>query len=61
MTQEINIHRSISHKYIVKFHSFFEDSDHVYILLELCRRRVSKQKLLAKKTSGFQIKPQMAQ
>lgn len=39
MTQEINIHRNISHKYIVKFHSFFEDSDHVYILLELCRRR----------------------
>ncbi|XP_033751628.1 serine/threonine-protein kinase PLK1-like isoform X1 [Pecten maximus] len=39
MTQEISIHRSINYKYIVKFHSFFEDSDNVYILLELCRRR----------------------
>lgn len=39
MTQEISIHRSISHKHIVKFHSFFEDMDNVYILLELCRRR----------------------
>lgn len=41
MTQEISIHRSVSHKHIVKFHSFFEDMDNVYILLELCRRRVS--------------------
>ncbi|XP_048728781.1 serine/threonine-protein kinase PLK1-like [Ostrea edulis] len=39
MTQEISIHRSVSHKHIVKFHSFFEDVDNVYILLELCRRR----------------------
>jgi len=40
MTQEINIHRSVSHKHIVGFHGFFEDNDNVYILLELCRRRV---------------------
>ncbi|KAL3841606.1 hypothetical protein ACJMK2_019723 [Sinanodonta woodiana] len=39
MTQEISIHRSVCHKHIVKFHSFFEDPDNVYILLELCRRR----------------------
>jgi len=41
MTQEISIHREISYKNVVKFQSFFEDSDNVYILLELCRRRVS--------------------
>ena len=41
MTQEINIHRSVRHKHIVEFYSFFEDSENVYILLELCRRRVS--------------------
>ena len=40
MTQEINIHRSVHHKHIVGFHGFFEDKDNVYILLELCRRRV---------------------
>jgi len=40
MTQEINIHRSVGHKHIVGFHGFFEDNDNVYILLELCRRRV---------------------
>lgn len=39
MTQEINIHRSVGHRHIVQFVSFFEDSDNVYILLELCRRR----------------------
>eukprot|EP00045_Choanoeca_perplexa_P010102 m.101003 g.101003 ORF g.101003 m.101003 type:complete len:648 (-) comp15153_c0_seq1:134-2077(-) len=33
---EIQIHRSLSHKYVVGFHSFFEDRDNVYILLELC-------------------------
>lgn len=41
MSQEIAIHRSLNHKHIVQFHSFFEDTDNVYILLELCRRRVS--------------------
>ncbi|KAL5006331.1 hypothetical protein ScPMuIL_015137 [Solemya velum] len=39
MTQEISIHKAVSHKHVVKFFSFFEDSDNVYIILELCRRR----------------------
>lgn len=39
MTMEIEIHRSLSHMHVVGFHGFFEDKDHVYILLELCRRR----------------------
>ena len=41
MTQEISIHRGVHHKHIVGFQGFFEDNDNVYILLELCRRRVS--------------------
>ena len=41
MAQEIDIHRSLSHKHIVGFTGFFEDKDNVYVLLELCRRRVS--------------------
>ena len=36
---EIEIHRSLGHSHVVGFHGFFEDKDHVYILLELCRRR----------------------
>ena len=40
MTQEIEIHRSLSHKHVVGFHGFFDDSNNVYILLELCKRRV---------------------
>lgn len=39
MTMEIEIHRSLSHSHVVGFHGFFEDKNHVYILLELCRRR----------------------
>ncbi|KAK5645786.1 hypothetical protein RI129_004250 [Pyrocoelia pectoralis] len=39
MTQEISIHKSLSHKHVVGFYGFFEDSLNVYIVLELCRRR----------------------
>lgn len=41
MTQEIQIHRSLNHKNIVKFFSFFDDPQNVYIVLELCKNRVS--------------------
>lgn len=39
MTQEIHIHKMLKHTNIVTFHSFFEDNDFVYIVLELCRKR----------------------
>ncbi|KAJ2962684.1 hypothetical protein NQZ79_g2275 [Umbelopsis isabellina] len=33
---EINIHRSLKHPGIVRFHSCFEDSQNAYLVLELC-------------------------
>lgn len=36
LINEIRIHRSLSHKNIVKFLKFFEDEENFYILLELC-------------------------
>uniref|UniRef100_A0A1B6FL54 polo kinase n=3 Tax=Cuerna arida TaxID=1464854 RepID=A0A1B6FL54_9HEMI len=39
MVQEIQIHKSLSHKNVVGFHSFFDDDNFVYIVLELCRKR----------------------
>lgn len=39
MTQEIQIHKSLFHKNIVGFHSFFDDPYNVYIVLELCKKR----------------------
>ena len=39
--QEITIHRSLKHKHIVGFHDYFEDSNHIYIILEICNKRVS--------------------
>ncbi|XP_077294577.1 serine/threonine-protein kinase polo [Arctopsyche grandis] len=39
MSQEISIHRSLDHKHVVGFHSFFEDSANIYIVLELCKKR----------------------
>ncbi|EDW44190.1 serine/threonine-protein kinase polo [Drosophila sechellia] len=37
--QEITIHRSLNHPNIVKFHNYFEDSQNIYIVLELCKKR----------------------
>ncbi|XP_033244020.1 serine/threonine-protein kinase polo-like [Drosophila miranda] len=37
--QEITIHRSLNHPNIVKFHSYFEDVQNIYIVLELCKKR----------------------
>nr|CAG32257.1 hypothetical protein RCJMB04_20p15 [Gallus gallus] len=39
MSMEIAIHRSLAHRHVVGFQSFFEDGDFVYVVLELCRRR----------------------
>ena len=36
LTAEIKIHRGLNNDYIVKFEDYFEDSDNVYILLEMC-------------------------
>lgn len=41
ITLEISIHRSLKHVNIVKFHGFFDDEFNVYIVLELCKKRVS--------------------
>lgn len=39
MLQEIDIHRSIEHEHIVKFYSYFEDVNFIYIILELCSKK----------------------
>lgn len=41
LQSEIMIHKSLSHRYIVKFEHFFEDHEFVYILLELCSNNVA--------------------
>jgi len=38
--QEISIHRELQHDFVVKFFSFFEDDLNVYVILELCNRKV---------------------
>ncbi|XP_029641023.1 serine/threonine-protein kinase PLK1 [Octopus sinensis] len=37
--REIELHRNLKHKHVVEFHSYFEDSDNVYIILENCSRK----------------------
>jgi len=36
LKSEIAIHRDLSHDRIVKLYDYFEDSEHVYIMLEVC-------------------------
>ena len=36
LMMEVKIHKSLNHTNIVKFEHFFEDTDYVYIILELC-------------------------
>ncbi|MEQ2213247.1 hypothetical protein XENOCAPTIV_011806 [Xenoophorus captivus] len=39
ITNEIDLHRSLSHKHVVKFSHYFEDHENIYIFLELCSRK----------------------
>jgi len=39
MSQEIRLHKAVAHLHLVKLFSYFEDSNFVYIVLELCRKR----------------------
>ena len=42
---EIKIHRSLHQTNIVDFEHFFEDSENVYILLEMCTNQVNNLKI----------------
>lgn len=39
ITNEIELHRTLSHKHVVKFSHYFEDQENIYIFLELCSRK----------------------
>ena len=53
MAMEIEVHKSLDHKHVVKFIGFFEDKDSIYVLLELCRRRVSVIPVLTLKSKSI--------
>ena len=46
---EIKIHQSLSHQHIVQFEHFFEDSENVYIMLELCSNQTMSELLRRRK------------
>ena len=50
LMNEIKIHRSMRHSNIVNFHRVFEDSDNVYILLELCTNQTLHELIKRRKT-----------
>lgn len=49
LMSEIKIHRSLHHQNIVTFDHFFEDSENVYILLELCPNQTMSELLRRRK------------
>lgn len=40
IVREVELHRDLKHKHVVEFHSYFEDDENVYIVLENCPRKV---------------------
>jgi polo-like kinase 1 len=46
---EIKIHRSLHHQHVVGFEHFFEDSENVYILLEVCTNQTLNELLRRRK------------
>jgi serine/threonine protein kinase len=42
IANEVELHSGLSGYYIVRFYGYFEDEENVYILLELCSRKVTK-------------------
>ena len=49
LMSEIKIHRSIKHNHVCHFQHFFEDSENVYILLELCQNHSMNELLKRRK------------
>ena len=49
LMSEIKIHRSVRHQNVAQFTHFFEDSDCVYILLELCHNQSMNELLKRRK------------
>lgn len=49
LISEIKIHKSLSHNHIVKLHSYIEESEFVYILLDLCSNNTLSELLKRRK------------
>ena len=49
LISEIKIHKSINHENIVKFEHYFEDSEYIYILIELCHNHTLHELLKRRK------------
>lgn len=62
LMSEIKIHRSLHHPSIVNFEHFFEDSENVYIILELCTNQTLNELVRRrKKLTELEVQCYMAQ
>ena len=44
MERELELHRCLRHRHVVRLHGHFADRSHVYLLLEYCGRGVSERR-----------------
>jgi len=51
--REIELHRSLDHIHIVKFHSYFEDELNIYFILEYCSRKVTDSAAMPPKSNSI--------
>lgn len=49
LMSEIKIHRTLKHQNICQFHSFFDDNENIYIMLELCANETLHEMLTRRK------------
>ncbi|XP_022193614.2 serine/threonine-protein kinase PLK1 [Nilaparvata lugens] len=60
--QEINIHKKLDHRNVVKFFGYTEDSNYIYLLLELCANRSMSELIKRRKCiTAFESKYYMKQ
>lgn len=52
---EINIHKSLTHDYVVKLFSFFDDKSYYYILMEYCDKGELYNALQKEKKYGHKL------
>ncbi|CAD7964227.1 unnamed protein product [Amoebophrya sp. A25] len=57
LRSEISIHRSLRHEKVVRFYDYYEDEEHVYIILEYCPNQTLNE-FLRKRTSRRMAEPE---
>ena len=53
MLNEIDIHTTLDHRYIVKLYRVFKDEQFIYLIMELCENKVKRNLFYARSLPHF--------